>query len=452
MIAEGKLAIIEDDPLLLDQLVWSLKSSFEIHPAPDAEAGMALLELEPDLYLVDLGLPPSHQPEEGLSVIRSIRERQPDATIVVMTGERDRRYALQAMELGAFDFFQKPLDRSELLLILRRALERKRLISENRALREEMVSRNSFGELVGSTPAMRDLFSAIRKVAPTNATVLLEGESGTGKELVAHAIHRGSPRSRGPFVAVNGAALQDTLAESELFGHEKGAFTGAIASRPGRFELANHGTLFLDEIATSSPAVQAKLLRALESREIERVGGRRPIAVDIRLIVATNENLSSLIAQGKFREDLFYRINSVTLRIPPLRERKDDIPLLVEFFADRYARRHGKPAKKFTAATLEHFRAYPWRGNVRELEHLVEMLTLMVEPREVTPAHLPPAFRGASVVEDKGDLSLPDAVAGFERKLLVRAIEAAGGVKAQAARALGLDSNQMKYLCRKHQL
>src|SRR5581483_2849329 len=248
-----------------------------------------------------------------------------------------------------------------------------------------------------------------------------------------------------------GAALQDTLAESELFGHEKGAFTGAVASRAGKFELAQHGTLFLDEIATLSPSVQAKLLRALENREIERLGGSRPIAVDIRLIAATNDDLESLIAQGRFREDLFYRLNSVILKIPPLRERGSDIPLLAEFFAARYAKRNGKPPKRFSSEVLELFAGCRWRGNVRELEHLIEMLTLMVEEDEITPAHLPPSMH-RSAGGNGAHEPFAAAVAGFEKKLLLHAIEAAGGVKAKAARTLHLDANQMKYLCRKYNL
>lgn len=451
MTLEGRLAIVEDDPLLLDQLVWTLKADFEIHPALDAEAGLALVELEPDLFLVDLSLPPSHRPDEGLLLISRIHEKRPEATVVVMTGETDRSYAQKAMALGAFDFFHKPLDRSELLVVLRRALERHRLLQENRSLKEQMVRDHSFGELVGSTEPMRELFRMIQKVAPSNATVLIQGESGTGKELVAHAIHRAGTRRNGPFVAVNGAAMQDTLAESELFGHERGAFTGAVASRPGKFELAHRGTLFLDEVATLSPSVQAKLLRALESREIERVGGRRPIAVDIRLVAASNEDLAKLVASGRFREDLFYRLNSVTLRLPPLRERKADIPILVSFFADRYAGRHGRPAKKFSASAIKQFEAFPWRGNVRELEHLIEMLTLMVDAEEITAAHLPPLFREAATAT-ASDAIFSTAVAEFERDLLTRAIAAAGGIKARAGRQLGLDDNQMKYLCRKYGL
>ncbi|HKB79117.1 MAG TPA: sigma-54 dependent transcriptional regulator [Thermoanaerobaculia bacterium] len=449
----SSLAIVEDDPLLLDQLVWSLKSEFEIHSASDAQRGLTLTEFDPDLFLLDLGLPPSGEPREGLDLIRAIRQKKPETTIVVMTGETDRRFALEAMELGAFDFFQKPLDKSELLLILRRAAERNKLLQENRALKEEIVGRHSFDELVGASAVMRELFRSIQKVAPSNASILIHGESGTGKELVARSIHRASLRTKGPFVAVNGAALQDTLAESELFGHEKGAFTGAAGTRAGKFELAHRGTLFLDELATLSASVQAKLLRALESREIERLGGTRPIAVDIRLIAATNEELDALIAAGKFREDLFYRLNSVVLRIPPLRERREDIPLLADFFAVRYAKRNGKPRKRFAPATLELFAEHPWRGNVRELEHVVEMLTLMVDEDEVTPDHLPTTFRAGAAVEGNGQaLAFPEAVAGFERRLLERAIRNAGGVKAKAARALHLDTNQMKYLCRKYRL
>jgi two-component system response regulator HydG len=309
-----------------------------------------------------------------------------------MTAETERRHALRALEAGAFDFFKKPFDTSELLVILSRALERTRLLRENRALRDDALNRRSLGRLVGESAPMRALFAAIEKVAPSDATVLVSGESGTGKELVAEAIHAGSLRRDGPFVAVNSSALPESLAESELFGHERGAFTGAIASRPGKFELAHKGTLFLDEVATLSPAVQAKLLRALESREIERVGGRKPIPVDIRLVAASNEDLAARVRAATFREDLFYRLNTVPLRIPPLRERREDIPLLVGLFADRAAARAGRPPKVFSPETLQALTAHPFRGNVRELEHLVEMLTLMVDGETIGPEHLPGAL------------------------------------------------------------
>jgi transcriptional regulator with GAF, ATPase, and Fis domain len=306
---------------------------------------------------------------------------------------------------------------------------------------------------------MRALFAAIEKVAPTDATVLVCGESGTGKELVAEAIHRGSRRAQAPFVVVNSSALPESLAESELFGHERGAFTGAVATRLGRFELAHRGTLFLDEIATLSPAVQAKLLRVLERREFERVGGTKTISVDIRLIAATNEDLRRRAERGEFREDLYYRVNTVVLTIPPLRERREDIPLLVEHFAGEAARRHGRASKTFSPEALEALAVHPFRGNVRELAHLVEMLTLMAEEDVILPGHLPgtfgvqtPPLAQAAGPPAEADLPLAEAVSRYERELLLRSIERAGGVKARAAEALGLDSNQMKYLCRKYRL
>jgi transcriptional regulator with GAF, ATPase, and Fis domain len=299
---------------------------------------------------------------------------------------------------------------------------------------------------------MRALFALIEKVAPTDATVLVTGESGTGKELVAEAIHRGSARKARPFVAVNSSALTETLAESELFGHERGAFTGAVASRAGRFELAHGGTLFLDEVATLSPAVQAKLLRVLERHDFERVGGTKTIHVDIRLVAATNEDLERRVAAGTFRNDLFYRLNTVILRIPPLRERREDIPLLVDFFAARAAERHGRRPKTFSRGAFEALGKHPFRGNVRELEHLVEMVTVLVEDEVIGPEHFPGSLAAVSPAPAPEGLPLAEAVSRFERHLLVRAIEAAGGVKARAAEALGLDSNQMKYLSRKHGL
>ena len=359
------------------------------------------------------------------------------------------------MSLGAFDFFQKPVDPAELRVILARALERRRLIDENRELRERAREDATFGKLLGKSAVMRRLFREIEKVAPSDVTVLIQGESGTGKELVAHSIHAGSSRRDRPFVAVNVSALPESLAEAELFGHERGAFTGAIASRPGRFELAHGGTLFLDEVGTLSPGVQAKLLRALESREIERVGGRRPIPVDFRLISATNEDLEERVRQGTFREDLFYRINTIPIRIPPLRERGDDVVLLSEHFLETSAARHRRPARRLSPAVIERFRSHAWKGNVRELEHTIEMLVLFSEGEEVSEEDLPRAMREVSSVSSKETgpkLRFAEAVAEFEKRLLSDAIAGEGGVKARAARRLGLDGNQIKYLCRTYGL
>jgi DNA-binding NtrC family response regulator len=449
----GRLIIVEDDPFLLQQLSWALKGKFSVAPARDATEGRALCDsAETDLYLFDMRLPPSGTVEEGLGLLQEVRRRDPDATVIMMSGEGERRHAMRAIELGAFDFFQKPVDTAELLLILDRALERRRLLSENRVLKEQVGERPSLGKLVGESPAMRRLRRDIEKIAPSDATVLLLGESGTGKDLVAHTIHEASARRDGPFVAVNAAALPETLAEAELFGHEKGAFTGAVASRPGRFEMASGGTLFLDEVGTLSPAVQAKLLRALESRGIERVGGRRTIPVDFRLLSASNEDLESRVAAGTFREDLYYRINTIPIRIPPLREREGDVQLLAGHFLKQFRARHRSGVERLSAEVLRRLEQHPWRGNVRELEHVIEMLVLFAEGEEVTEEDLPRVLRGGRAVEAASRRPFAQAVAEFERRVLTEAIAGAGGVKAEAARRLGLDANQIKYLCRKYGL
>jgi DNA-binding NtrC family response regulator len=448
----GRIVIVEDDPFLLEQLTWSLKGKFSVSAARDATHGRILCESDPDLYLLDMRLPPSGQVREGLDLLRHVRQRDPEATVVMMSGEGERADALRAVALGAFDFFQKPIDTDELIVILNRALERRRLVVENRELRMTAGEPASVGGLLGESPPMRLLLRDIERVAGNDATILLSGESGTGKELVARSIHAGGPRRERAFVAVNASALPESLAEAELFGHEKGAFTGAIASRPGRFELADGGTLFLDEIGTLSAAVQSKLLRVLETREVERVGGRRTIAVDFRLISATNENLEARVAAGTFREDLYFRIHTVPISIPPLRERAGDIPLLSEHFLRRFCDRHGKTGRSLSPEVFRRLEAHPWRGNVRELQHVIEMLVLFSDADVIDEADLPRALRQTTQVV----ASPPAAAKGFaaaveeyERALLVEAIAAAGGVKAEAARRLGLDSNQIKYLCRK---
>jgi DNA-binding NtrC family response regulator len=448
----GRVLVVEDDPILLDQLKWALKGVFEVAGAPDATAAHALLGSEPDLFLFDLRLPPSGEVEEGFGLLAEARRRNPEATVIMMSGESDRTAALRAIELGAFDFFRKPLDPAEVLVILRRAFERRRLVAENRELRESVREEKTFDRLLGESEGMSHLFRDIERVAPSDAAVLIEGESGTGKELVAHSIHERSARRGRPFVAVNASAFPDTLAESELFGHERGAFTGAVASRPGRFELASGGTLFLDEVGTLSPAVQAKLLRVLESHEVERLGGHRSLAVDFRLISATNEDLEARVAAGAFREDLFYRINTVPIRIPALRERAGDIPLLAEHFLSRFCSRHRRPQKTLSPGVLERLERHPWKGNVRELEHAIEMLVLFSESDVIGEEDLPRALRTGTAPSSSEPVSFEQAVIDFERKLLADAIAEAGGVKAEAGRRLKLDANQIKYLCRKHGL
>jgi DNA-binding NtrC family response regulator len=453
--ALGRIVIVEDDEVLLEQLTWALKGKFAVSSARDATHGRALCDSEPDLFLFDMRLPPSHQVQEGLDLLRHARRRDPEATVVMMSGEGERADALKAIALGAFDFFQKPIDTAELLVILNRALERRRVVAENRELRQAASAPAAVSErLIGESPAVKRLMSEIARVAASDATVLLQGESGTGKDLVARTIHARGARRERPFVAVNVAAMPETLVEAELFGHEKGAFTGAIASRPGRFELAHGGTLFLDEIGTLSAAAQAKLLRAIESREVERVGGRRAIPVDFRLISATNEDLEGRVAAGTFREDLFYRINTIPIRIPPLRDRADDIALLAVHFLEELRVRHGRGPMRLSEAVLARLRAHPWRGNVRELQHAIETLVVFSESDEVGEEDLPRALRerGAAVKPGLPAKPFAQAVEDYERRLLSEAIAAAGGVKAEAARKLGLDGNQIKYLCRKYGL
>jgi two-component system response regulator HydG len=447
----GRVLLVEDDPLLRDQLLWALKPDFEVEGAGDAAAARQRLDEPFDVFLFDLRLPPSGNVEEGLSLLAEARRRDADATVVMMSGEEERALAVRAIQAGAFDFFQKPVDKGELRVILGRALERRRLLTENRALREQAGGAGPFDRLLGESTPMKRLRAEVARVAPTDATVLLTGESGTGKDLVARSIHAASPRAQEVFVAVNVSALPETLAEAELFGHEKGAFTGAVASRPGRFELAHRGTLFLDEIGTLSVGVQAKLLRALEAREIERVGGRRTIPVDFRLVSATNEDLEAKVADRSFREDLFYRINTVVLALPPLRERGGDVPLLAANFLARFAEKHRRPARRLSPAALARLEAHAWRGNVRELEHVIEMLVLFSEGEEITEEDLPKALKGGGAAAKAGKaVAFGEAVQDYERRLLADAIAASGGVKAEAARRLGLDANQMKYLCRKH--
>jgi DNA-binding NtrC family response regulator len=451
-----RILIVEDDPFLLEQLTWALQGRFTVISAGDATEGKVRLASErPDLYLFDLRLPPSRTVEEGFGLLREAQRQDPDATVVIMSGESERREALRAIEAGAFDFFRKPVDPGELRVILLRALERRGLLAENRQLHARAAASGPLGRLVGSSEPMRRLLEDIRRIAPSDATVLITGESGTGKELVAHAIHEGSSRARSPFVAVNAAALPEGLAESELFGHERGAFTGAVSARPGRFELASGGTLFLDEVGMLSAAIQAKLLRAIESRQIERVGGKRSIDVDLRLISATNEDLEARVRDGAFREDLYYRLHTIPLRLPPLRERLEDLGPLSEHFLAKFGERHRRPGRRLAPSVLDRLRAHPWRGNVRELEHVIEMLVLFSDTQEIGEEDLPRVLRAGSAAPaaaaSKG-LPFSEAVEDFEKRLLRDAIESAGGIKAEAARRLGLDSNQIKYLCRKYGL
>ena len=458
----ARLLIVEDDAFLRRQIASFFSDRYEILQAADREEGLGVLRgAEVDLLLLDMRLPPDTESiEEGLRTVAEVRKTSPGTLVIAMSGDQDRKTVLRAAEAGVYDFFTKPLDIQELEIIIRRALERRHLEVEVRRLREELTRRYDFRNLKGNSPPMQAVKNAIRKVADSNATIMIRGESGTGKELVARAIHFNSSRRDARFVALNCSALPEHLVEDELFGHEKGAFTGALSRREGRFEMADGGSLFLDEVGTLTPAIQAKLLRVLETREFERLGGKDTVKVDIRLVTATNQDLEKDVTAGRFRQDLYYRLNVVAIQLPPLRDRREDIPLLAEHFLDRFCGENNMPRKRLSPEALESIVAHEWKGNVRELEHSIESLVLLSDHDLITVQDLPADLRGVlPAAAPAAGAALPDSgillekhMADFERSLIATALARTAGKKKEAATLLGLNKDQMKYLCRKYNL
>ncbi len=436
--------IVDDEPNIR-RMVGALLGAegFEVRDAADAKAGLErAIELEPDLVLLDLMMP---GPTDGLELLEKLRERYPDLPVVMMSGRAGLADAVKATRLGAVNFLEKPLTPEGVLLALGGALELRQARRERSALRADL---GLAGELVGDSPAMRAVREMIARVAPSDARVLIGGESGTGKELVASAIHGQSPRRDKPFVRVNCAAIPRDLVESEMFGHERGSFTGATERRIGRFELAHTGTLLLDEVGELSAEAQAKLLRAIEAREIERVGGGRPIKVDVRVLAATNRDLAKEVREGRFREDLYFRLNVIPLHVPPLRERPDDIPALVSHFAALHRRRMAQPAPTWSAPALDALTRYRWPGNVRELANIVERLGILhagatigaAEVASVLPAGEGTTARPAELpAGERLDVALSEALDEYERLLITRALSSSNGVVAEAARRLQTD-------------
>jgi len=436
--------IVDDEPNIR-RMVGALLASegYEVREAPDGARGVALAgEAEPDVALVDLMMP---GPLDGMGVLAALRERLPELPVVMMSGRAGLSDAVRATKLGAFNFLEKPLTPEGVLLALASALELRQARREARALRADL---GLGGEMIGNSLALRRVREMIARVAPSDARVLISGESGTGKELVAAAIHAGGARRDRPFVRVNCAAIPRDLVESEMFGHERGAFTGATDRRIGRFELADRGTLLLDEVGDLGAEAQAKLLRAIESGEIERVGGGRPIRIDVRILSATNKDLARAVAEGTFREDLFFRLNVIPLAIPPLRERPDDIPELVRHFSAMHRSRTGQPLTSWRPEALEFLAQHRWPGNVRELANIVERLAILHPGREVGSAEVrevlpvaaarfaePAALPNAAAL----DAPLSDTLDDYERVLITRALSMAGGNVAEAARRLQTD-------------
>ena len=427
------------------------RQEYESEVVPTAEALFERLRggTVYDLILLDVKLPDM----SGLDAIPRCRELAPDSPVIVMTAYGTRQIATEAITRGAYDFFTKPLKMAEFQVVVARALERRRLQQQVKALQADQVT--GFEDLIGRTEALTRVLELAKRAAPTDLTVLIEGESGTGKELLARAVHRQSARKDGPFVAVNCAAIPEGLLESELFGHERGAFTGAVRTKPGRFELAKDGTLFLDEIGDMPLAMQAKILRALQEREFERVGGVRLIGADVRVIAATHQDLDQLVAQGRFRPDLFYRLQGVRLRLPPLRERLEDLPLLVSHILTGVGRRMGIPAAAATPEAMRGLWSYHWPGNVRELQHVLEG-ALLLSNGVIHPEHLPPSVHvakdPAQEPPSRYEGSLDDALGSWERRMILDALGRANGVQARAAKLLGISERSLWYRIKKHKI
>jgi DNA-binding NtrC family response regulator len=435
------ILVVDDEPGLRESFHLILDEDYEVLDVPDGPAALDVVRSsQVDLVLLDIRLPGM----DGIEVLERIKAIDEGVEVVLVTAVRTVRTAVAAMKLGAFDYLTKPFEEDELLSLVGRALDRRSLQREVVYLRSELERRHD-AEIVGQHADMQRLYRLVAQVARTTTTVLITGESGTGKELIARAIHRQGPRRDKPFVAVNPAAIPETLIESELFGHEKGAFTGAFQRKLGRFELAQGGTLFLDEIATLKPELQAKLLRVLQEREIERVGGAQAIKIDVRIIAATNADVPAAVAAGTFREDLYYRLNVVHLAVPPLRERVGDIPLLVSHFVRRYNHEFRKRIQGLSPEALDALCAYRWPGNVRELQNVVERSIVLVEGPVVGVDDLPLELSvGASGAARAETMPLNEASDRFERQIVLRTLDRVDGNVSEAARILGLHRNSLK--------
>lgn len=443
------LLVVDDDESVRRGLYWTLNSEYRVLESASREEAVKLLQEENiDLVLSDLHLPPNVENiSEGLAIIDAARERNPPIQVVVITASNSKRAALEAVKRGAYGFFEKPLDAAEVLHIVNQAVRMRRLEVENTRLREELVGASGFGRLIGSSQSLEKTLKQARAVADTSATVLIIGENGTGKEMLARAIHEESQRARGPFVGVSCAALPESLIESELFGHEKGAFTSANYSRQGRFELANGGTLFLDEIVELTPSVQVKLLRVLQERAFERVGGTKTLTVDIRLIAASNRDLETEVEAANFRRDLFYRLNVVPLVLPPLRDRAEDIPGLAAHFAAKAAEKHGRATPQLQPALVDSLHEYEWPGNVRELENLMERLVLLDHGATLGLEFLPEKMLKVQPTPGvASDKTFEGAVTALKRRLIVTALEAENGNKVAAAKRLGISRSYLHRL------
>ncbi|HEX8846486.1 MAG TPA: sigma-54 dependent transcriptional regulator [Pyrinomonadaceae bacterium] len=444
------ILVVDDDRSVRNGLRWAFLENYRVLEAGTrAEAVEKLGRERVDVVLSDLRLPPALDDiSEGLAVVEAARAMRPPVPVIVVTGSESKEAALEAVRRGAYGFFEKPFNAEEVLHIVNQAARAFSLEQEIMRLRSELMRSRGFGSLIGSSPALEKTLKQARAVAQTSATVLLTGENGTGKEVLARAIHEESGRAGQPFIAVSCAALPETLIESELFGHEKGSFTGALQARKGRFELADGGTLFLDEISELSSAVQVKLLRVLQEREFERVGGTKTVTVEIRLIAASNRDLEKEVECGRFRRDLFYRLNVVPLMLPPLRERTEDIPLLAAHFAAKAAEKHGHTPPELDPSLIEALLEYEWPGNVRELENVIERLVVLTQGARLGLEFLPEKMLRAlpQGAAEADETTLEGAVTSLRRRMIISALKTESGNKVAAAKRLGISRSYLHRL------
>jgi two-component system response regulator PilR (NtrC family) len=452
-----KILVVDDEKSLREVMSIMLKrAGYDVTEATDGEQAIGQVNKEIyDLVITDLRMPKA----DGMDVLKAVKSSSPDTVVLVVTAFGTADSAVEAMKQGAYDYLTKPFQVDEVQLIIRNALEKRRLSTENMLLKREIASQSSFAQIVRQSEAMQKVFDVVRKVADSKSNVLICGESGTGKELVARAIHYNSARNAMPFVAVNCSAVPETLLESELFGHMKGSFTGAVANKAGLFEIANGGTIFLDEIGDTTPTIQVKLLRVIQEREFRRVGGNQDMKVDVRVVAATNRDLEKAVADGSFREDLYYRLDVIPIRLPPLRLRAGDIPLLVAHFLDKFAQESGKPAPTLTPEGMHVLLAHEWRGNVRELENLIERVVAFSTGAAVTDADIrgwlhhavtPQQSQGIPTDLPEDGLDLEGLINGIEKDLLMRALERSKWVKKKAARLLKLNTRSFRYRLEKY--
>jgi len=426
---------VDDERNTREGLQRALQDRYDVLLAEDSQTAAQTLESTPiDVMLTDLRMPGV----DGMGLLRRAMSLTNPPVCIMMTAYGSIENAVQAMQAGAYHYITKPVNLDELELVIQRALHSRRIETEKVNLHEQIDHKFGLENIIGESPAMQQVFETVRQVAPSRATVLITGETGTGKELIAKAIHNFSPRKNAAFIAVHAAALPTSLLESELFGHEKGAFTGAVERRIGRFELADGGTLFLDEVGELEAQMQVKLLRVLEERAFERVGGAKTLQVDVRLVAATNKQLKKLVSEGKFRDDLFYRLSVVTVDLPPLRERRDDVPLLVKAFLNEFSRENGKQVRELTPEALNVLLAYDWPGNVRELRNAIEQMVVLARAERLTVRDVPATIRGGADLTRINVVRTGMTVEDAERQLIVQALKELDGNRTKAAQKIGI--------------